>query len=181
VTRLAAARPGLELRLVEGGTDALSAAVRRGELHVGVCFQDAAAERREHAGTRRRDLGEEPMMVSLPPRHRLARRRAVALHELAGEPWLAASRDGLIVRACRAAGFEPRLAVLTADPLASAAAIRAGLAVSLTPRLLPSPGARTLPVAGDGPRRALYALLPDGPARALDLELAEERERAASS
>ena len=37
---------------------------------------------------------------------------------LAGDRWLAATRDGLIVRACRGAGFEPQLAYLTEDPMA---------------------------------------------------------------
>jgi DNA-binding transcriptional LysR family regulator len=180
VERLLARRPEISVRLTQGGTDELAAGVRDGTLHVALSFQDAALPRREHAGTRRHDLFEEPMVLALPPRHRLARRRSIRLADLAGDPWTAASRDGLIVRACRAAGFEPRVAIVAADALAIRAVIHAGLAVSLTPRLLAAqlPGVRIAAVDGEPPRRALYALLPDSGARALERELLEELRRA---
>src|SRR5687768_7054663 len=112
VARLLAGEPELEIALAEGALDALVTGVRDGGLHAAVCFQDVAALRREHAGTRRHDLFEEPMVLALPPRHRLARRRSIPLAELADDPWLAPSRDGIVVRACRSAGFEPRVAIL---------------------------------------------------------------------
>jgi DNA-binding transcriptional LysR family regulator len=174
--RLVAQHPDLDLRLHEGRLDELAAGVRTGDLHAALSFQDAAAARREHDGTRRHDLTEEPMMLALPPRHRLARRRAVRLAELAGEAWTAASREGMIVQACRAAGFEPRVTIVTSDPLAIRAVVHAGLAVTLTPRLLAAhlPGVRIADLDGPPPRRSLYALLPETGARAVDLALLEE-------
>jgi hypothetical protein len=47
--------------------------------------------------------------VGTRPDHRLAERSKVRLAELRHEDWTAAFPDGLIVRACRAAGFEPNL------------------------------------------------------------------------
>ena len=181
VDRMLAERPELEIRLVQGTLDELAAGVRDGALHAALCFQDAGAPRREHAGTRRHDLAEEPMVVVLPPRHRLARRRRIALADLAGDIWTAPSRDGLIAEACRAAGFEPRIVIVASDALAIRAVVAAGLAVTLTPRRLAAQmhGTHVAPVAGPAPRRALYALLPDAGARPLGLALLRELERAA--
>ncbi len=150
--------------------------MRSGALHVAVGFQDAGTTRREHAGTRRCELAEEPMVLALPPGHRLAARPEVALADLAEDGWTVPSHDGLIARACRAAGFEPRVTVLTSGPLAIGAVVRAGLAVTLTPRLLAPqlPGVRIADVAPPAPRRAHYALLPDRGARAPELWLLEE-------
>ena len=49
---------------------------------------------------------------------------------------MAPSRDHLIYRACVAAGFEPRIAFVTRDPLAIGELVGAGLAVTLAPELL---------------------------------------------
>ena len=86
------------------------------------------------------------------------------LAALADEPWVAPSGDNLIARACRAAGFEPRLVMISRDPLANRALIAQGLAVTLVPRLLAREftGVELRPLAGDGPRRDVYALLPPG-------------------
>ena len=176
---LVARKPGLEIQLTEGPQERLVEGVRRGELHVAVCFQDAGVARREHPGTRRHDLGGEPMVVALPPGHRLARRRRIRLAGLARDSWTAPSRDGLIVRACRAAGFEPSVTVVTGDPLAIRSVVAAGLAVTMTPRLLAAQlhGVQILPVDGAAPRRDLYALLPDAGARATEQAFLEELRR----
>ena len=103
------------------------------------------------------------MHALLPAGHPLAGRAAIDLAALADEPWMVPARDGLHVRACRAAGFEPRVAILTSDPLAAVAIAAAGLAVSLTPRLLALrglPGVATPALLGAAPRRALYAVRP---------------------
>jgi DNA-binding transcriptional LysR family regulator len=176
--RLLDAQPGLDVSLREGRLDELPGAVRDGRLHVALGFQDAAAPRREHPGTRRSELLEEPMIAALPPRHRLARRRTIRLADLSRDTWTAPSRDGLIHRACVAAGFVPRIALICVDPLATRAVVAAGLAVTLTPRLLAPHlhGVRTVPVEGDPARRSLYALLPDAGARPLDRAFVAELE-----
>jgi DNA-binding transcriptional LysR family regulator len=157
-----ASAPDLEVAVEETSLAALAGGVESGRLHVAVLFQDAADPPRQHAGLRRAELGDEPMVAVLAAGHRLARKAEIDLPELAGDPWMAPSRDGIVVRACRAAGFEPRLIILTRDTLAVRAIAAAGLAVSLTPSLLARvglPGIATPAVAG-APRRRLYALLP---------------------
>jgi DNA-binding transcriptional LysR family regulator len=167
----------LDVAIEEGTVDELEAAVQSGRLHVAVSWQDARADRREREGLRRIDLAEEPMVAVLAADHRLAAKRSIALRDLADEPWMAPEAEGLFVDACRAAGFEPRVAILTRDPLAARAIAAAGLAVSLTPRLLASldlPGIVTRPLRGVVPRRALYAVAPAQGAHALAGELVGE-------
>ena len=150
--------------LEEGSTPDLAERVRRGDLHLAVGFQDAAQPRREHEGVERRDMISEPFLVALWPGHPLAQRRTVPIGALADQPWVAPSGDNLIARTCRAAGFEPRLVMISRDPLANRALIAQGLAVTLVPKLLAAEftGVELRPVAGDGPRRDVYALLPPG-------------------
>lgn len=183
VSRILARDPEVEVHLTEGHADDLAENVRSGRLHAALCFQDATAPRREHAGTRRHDLAEEPMVLALPPRHRLAGRRAIALTDLADATWTAPSRDGIIARACRAAGFEPRITMLSSDPLAIRAVVHAGLAVTMTPRLLAGhlAGLGIVPVDRTPPRRTLYTLLPETGTRPLDLALVSELELAAGT
>jgi DNA-binding transcriptional LysR family regulator len=180
VTRLLRDDPRLRVAVEEGRLEDLAAGVRAGRLHLALGFQDIAAPRREHGGLRRRDLAEEPMVLALPPRHRLARRKTVALADLADEPWTAPSPDGLVARTCQAAGFQPHIAFLTRDPLAIRALVSSGLAVTLTSTLLAGQlhGVHIAAVRGEPARRALYALLPDTGARPIDQAMVRELEMA---
>jgi len=149
---------------VDEGTDDLPARVRSGELHLAVAFQDTARPREEPPGMERRDLLRERFMVALAPGHPLAGRPEVRLAELSEADWTAALPDGLIVAACRAAGFEPNLVSITHDQLAIRALIARGLAVTLAPQLLADAFNDLVlrPIAGTGPTRDVYALLPPG-------------------
>jgi DNA-binding transcriptional LysR family regulator len=158
------AEAALEVSAVQGSTEEVVAAIRDGRAHVGLCFQDASMPRLEHPGTQRIDVLDEPMLATICHGHPLAHRKRIRLVELAEDRWLAGARDGLIVRACRAAGFEPRVAYLTEDPLAINSFVAAGLAVTLTSRLL-APSFRDVAVialAGGAPQRVIYAVAPPG-------------------
>ena len=164
IARLRLSHPGTRLT-VDEGTDDLPARVRSGELHLGVAFQDAAEPRREPPGVLRRDLPlRERFVIALAPDHPLAGRAAVRLADLADDDWTAASTDGLIVRACHAAGFEPNLVSITHDQLAIRALIARGLAVTLVPQILADPfkDLALRPIDGPAPTRDVYAVLPPG-------------------
>ncbi len=164
IARLRVDHPGVRLT-VDEGTDDLPMRVRAGELHLAVAFQDAADPRQEPPGLVRRDLlPRERLMVALAPDHRLAGRAAIRLADLAEDDWTAASTDGLIVRACRGAGFEPSLVSITHDQLAIRALVARGLAVTLVPQILADPfgGLALRPIDGAAPERDVYALLPPG-------------------
>ena len=104
---------------------------------------------------RREDIFSEPFVVALAPDHPLARRPTVRLGDLADERWTAASGDGLIVRACRAAGFEPRLVSLAREQFAVRSTVMSGAAVTLAPLLLADAfaGAALRPIDGAAPVR----------------------------
>ena len=162
--RVRAREPGAVATVMEGTAELLPARVRSGELHLAVGFQDAARARDQHEGLERHDLLREHFLVALPPNHRLAGSASVHLADLADDEWIAASTDGIIVRACRAAGFEPRLVSITRDQFAIRAMITRGLAVTLAAELLAEAfeHAALRPIAGPAPERDVYALLPPG-------------------
>ncbi len=156
--------PEIKVSVDEGGSDDLPARVRAGELHLAVVFQDASSSREEPAGLERRDLLRERFMVALPPDHALAMRPAVRLADLDDADWTVFATDGIIVRACRAAGFEPKIISLTRDQLAIGALITRGLAVTLAPQLLADAfkDLALRPISGEAPARDVYTLLPPG-------------------
>src|SRR5215216_440461 len=172
----------LEFSAVQGTTDELVAAVRDGSLHLALCFQDAAQPCLEHEATRRTNLLEEPMVAALGPSHRLASRRRIRLADLARDRWLVAVRGGLIERACLAAGFEPRIAYVTGDPLAINGLVAADLTVTLTSRMLAGQlrGISFPRLSGDPVLRAVYGVTPPVAAHPLTTPFLEAV-RAASS
>jgi len=151
-----------EVQAVEGTIAELPGRVADGSLHVAVCFQDADAPLREHPGLRRHEVLIEPFMVIVGLEHRLAARKTIQLQELAHDTWTAPSSSGMVVEACRAAGFEPEVRFLTSDVLASRALVAAGLAVALSPSLVARTvdSVRALALRDASPRRAIYALTP---------------------
>jgi DNA-binding transcriptional LysR family regulator len=163
IDRVRLEHPGIKV-VVDEGTDDLAARVRSGELHLAVAFQDSALPREEPPGLERRDLLRERFMVALSARHPLAARPKLALADLRDEDWTAAVTDGLIVTACRTAGFEPNLVSITHDQLAVRALIARGLAVTLAPQLLADAFSDLAlrPIAGPSPTRDVYVLLPPG-------------------
>ena len=168
LARLIAERPELKADVSEGTMEDLAEDVRAGELHVAVCFQDAARARREPEGAERIDLDEEPFVALLPDDHPRAGAGPIGLADLAGETWVAPSREGLIVRACETAGCTPAIRYVSRDPLANRGLVAAGLAVTISPAGLAAEfsGIAVVPVH-DAPTRSVYALLPSSGATPL--------------
>jgi DNA-binding transcriptional LysR family regulator len=149
---------------VDEGTGGLPARVRSGELDLALGFQDSTEPRDEPLGVERRDLFCERFLIALAPDHRLAEASEIRIADLAADDWTAALPDGLIARTCRAAGFEPNLVSITYDQLAIRGLVSRGLAVTLVPELLAEPfkDLALRPIAGPGPSRDVYVLLPPG-------------------
>lgn len=119
------------------------------------------------AGATAHHLLDEPYMVVLPRRHRLARSASVELVELAQERWV----DNDIARgwcrrnlieACRAAGFSPPFHVEAHDYPTAISFVDAGIGLTVLPRLaarhLPR-GVVAVPVTGPTPQRSIYAVV----------------------
>jgi DNA-binding transcriptional LysR family regulator len=175
IVRLRERDPAIQVEAGEASGEQLGAMVAAGELHVAVCFQDAAAPPRRPDGTDRHELGRESMLAVMAEDHPLAGRERLEIAELADATWTAPSRDHLIYRACVEAGFEPRIAFVTRDVLAARGFVASGLAVTLMPELLASglPGLAMVPLEGPQPYRSLYALTPAAGARPAALAFLE--------
>jgi len=129
-------------------------------------------------------LFEDPMLAVLPGSHRLARRPTLHLDDLAAEPWVLGGGPGCsdratILRACHAAGFEPRVTVdfPTDDYNATQGMVAAGAGVTLLPRLalaVPRDDLTVRPLAGAGPSRDVVAAVRRGDQAPATLAMLEE-------
>ena len=112
-------------------------------------------------------LLDDPYEAVLPEGHRLAGRPSVDLAELADDPWIVppcgmGCREGTLA-ACKAAGFEPRLAVESEENDQLQAFVAAGLGVAIYPRLALAtvrPGVVVKPLTGAGLSRRVWAATP---------------------
>jgi DNA-binding transcriptional LysR family regulator len=93
-----------------------------------------------NAGIDRRWLFDDPMYIALPTTHPLARRPEITLGDFRDEGWMLGTTsscpDGrLFAKACRAAGFEPRLTFENDDYAAIAGFVAAGVGIAMIPDL----------------------------------------------
>lgn len=112
------------------------------------------------------EVTEDPMMVALPPEHRMASRRSIDLAELADEPFLLTELGGtcadsnIMRHACRDAGFAPNVRLESEDYNALQGMAAAGLGVSIVPRMATvgaHPGVVLRPLKGAAPSRTILA------------------------
>ncbi len=165
IVRLRSERGGLQVQLHELTSADLEPRLLAGDIDVALGYQDASAPRRELAGAERIDLTQETFLVGLSPQHQLAGSTApVSLSKFADEDWIMPSTEGFLIQACRDAGFDPRIAAVTSDPLATRGLITRGLGVGWVASLLIHDYAGTVvrPVEDPIRRRDIYALLPPG-------------------
>ncbi len=164
IARVREDHPDTQVTFDEGTSEELAARLASGELDLAIAYQDTTWSRSEPPGVKRHHLLHERFMVAMAPDHRLADRSEVDLADLRDDDWTAALTDGVIVRACRAAGFEPRLVSITHDQLAIRGLIIRGLAVTLVAELLADPfkDLALRPIARMTVARDVYALLPPG-------------------
>jgi DNA-binding transcriptional LysR family regulator len=138
--------PAVRMRARQDSSGALSEEVVQGQLELALGF---CAEPR--AGIVCERILVAPAVLAVGTGHRLAsRRRPVRLEELRRETFaLVDPRDGLgynraVVARCKAAGFEPRLAVDPHGPMAWETAVRMDGCVGLTTRSAAASTARDL-------------------------------------
>jgi LysR family transcriptional regulator, transcription activator of glutamate synthase operon len=137
-------RPGVRFRLTQRGTVGLIGAFDEGAADLILMGPRPAA--RSHLGWHH--LITEPILLAVPPHHRLARRRSVRLEEIADEPFVAMAPGNMLRRLaedlCRAAGFEPRIAFEGDEIATLRGLIAAGLGVGLvTPQRVAAEAVKT--------------------------------------
>jgi DNA-binding transcriptional LysR family regulator len=132
---LRVALPGVELDLHgELLTPAQVAGLEDGTLDIALLRPPMSAP-----GLALEPVLREPLVAVLPQGHRFARRRAIALADLAGEPFVTYPSSngsvlhGVVERACAAAGFRPRSALEVAETATLVSFVAAGYGVSLVP------------------------------------------------
>jgi DNA-binding transcriptional LysR family regulator len=112
-------------------------------------------------GVERLWLFDDPMYIAVPATHPLATRRRIRLSDFRDEEWMLGTTDTcpdgrLFAKACRAAGFEPKLTFENDDYAAIAGFVAAGVAIAMIPDLAATS------VRGD---IVLRSLGPGGPVR----------------
>ncbi|RZI44260.1 LysR family transcriptional regulator [Herbaspirillum sp. HC18] len=84
-------------------------------------------------------LRRDPLMVVVPDEHALARRKSVAIKALADQPFVMFSADagtgiqGLVLRLCREAGFEPKTALQAREGGTIIGLVAAGCGIAILP------------------------------------------------
>lgn len=152
--------PDVEVSLEEHPSTDLAAGLREGRIDVAFVRPPL----REQRGLAFDLLEREPLVVVVPGGHRLARRRSVALKDLAAETFILyprAVRPGLadaVVSGCEAAGFTPRVGQYAPQLSSTINLVAASLGISIVPACMRSLQPLTVvyvPLRG----RPLHALL----------------------
>lgn len=130
--------PDMSLDLFQGDPDECIPRLRTHELELALVYR-FELEPPLPADLEQVALLEDPLHIGLPPDHRFADRKRIELADLADERWIQGVRHGstaeVLPRACRLAGFEPRIAFQTDDRIAVEGLVAAGVGVALIPRL----------------------------------------------
>jgi DNA-binding transcriptional LysR family regulator len=137
--------PGIDLAVDEAGSGDLVDRLERSLMDFALIILPVA-----RSWIETRPLGEEELVVAVPPDHPLAARASLDLAELRGVP-LVMFRDGYDLRestlaACRRAGFQPAYAVEGLEMDGVLAMTAAGLGAAVVPASV---------VAPHGPLRAV--------------------------
>ncbi|MEV5752749.1 LysR substrate-binding domain-containing protein [Actinoallomurus sp. NPDC052308] len=164
--------PQVELELVEIDTDEATAAVAAHELDLALVYEFPVVSLRIPPSVELSPLLVDPLHVALPADHRLAYREHLRLTDLAEDRWIQGVHHGstidVLPRACRKAGFEPRIAFRTDDQMTVRGLVAAGLGVALAPSLtLPAVPSDLVirPLSDPALTRTVSAATPAGPYR----------------
>ncbi|UWE11654.1 LysR family transcriptional regulator [Actinacidiphila bryophytorum] len=149
-------RPGVELVLHEYARDEdLDDSMERGVADIAVGHGGDGAAAAVH-------IGDEEVVVVLPPGDPLAAAAPIALGALAGRDWIRCAMEPVVQGrpfidlACERAGFSPRTAVRTEHTTTAVAMAAAGAGVAVVPSYAVPPGTPAVPLTPPW-RRPLYA------------------------
>ena len=131
--------PDVELSMIEAEPEEAEVALRAGEIDLALVYDFAPLPAIREGQLEAVQLVDDPYDAIVPKGHRLASRRSLSLADLAEEPWVAATTGcgcrQITERACRDAGFDPRIAFECDETLAAQALVAAGVGVTILPRL----------------------------------------------
>ncbi len=130
----------ISVGLTEAESAETLAALANRVIDIGIVFDDPLNPLSVSDAFEARYLLRDPMLLALPPSHRLAREPEITLDALRDEDWIEGAGPDtpcsrLLGSACRAAGFEPRVSFNSGDYSVVQELVRAGIGVALVPRL----------------------------------------------
>jgi DNA-binding transcriptional LysR family regulator len=156
--------PDVELSAATAELDQAYDSLRQGDIDVAIVM-DFEAEPLLYPELEVQFLLNDPYFAALPAGHRLAERRQIALKDLADEDWInscpGTGCDVVVVQACRAAGFDPRIVVQVDENDQMQACVAGGLGVALWPQLALAhvrPGVAVKPLTGPAVQRRIHAV-----------------------
>jgi DNA-binding transcriptional LysR family regulator len=155
--------PNVTLTVVDDHLQRLLPRLDEGELDLAIVYDHEALPDVASRDLHRVHLYDDVFKVVLPRGHRLARRRSVAIVDLAEQTWVGGSRSSawfqIVRHTCRAAGFEPRVSLVSDDYVAIQAFAEAGLGVTVVPGLAVARSTARVAVrdvAGPAPVRRIW-------------------------
>jgi DNA-binding transcriptional LysR family regulator len=141
VSALREVRPGVEVDLRLMDPPWSIPALRNGELDLAIIEEGGFEREPDLAGLGVERLMDDVLYAALPVDHPLATRRAIAMADLINEDWMLVGLQGtcadsnVVLRACKQAGFEPRVAYTSDDYFAIQGLVASGMGVALVPGL----------------------------------------------
>jgi DNA-binding transcriptional LysR family regulator len=171
MTLFTAARPDVELTVLESEPDESLALVRTGAADLALAYHfDGPPPVRagDRSGLAWTPLIDDPMWIVLPQAHPLAGRESVCLADLAGERWVhgCLSMCDTVDHYAALAGFEVQTACRSTDYLFAQSLVRAGLGVSMIPHVA---------LSADPGGLAFVSLRPPAPSRFVGVVTARRR------
>jgi DNA-binding transcriptional LysR family regulator len=164
--------PDLSLVVVDDHVQGLIPRLLRHELDVAVVFDDShEPELSNYHEIELTHLMVDRYRLLLPRSHPLARStRDLDLADLANQTWVGGAAAStwfqIVRRACRTAGFDPRVALASDDHVAVQAFVAAELGIAVVPGLVTArrvPGVQVRELRGECPTREILAARPAGP------------------
>ena len=174
LTHLQRQRPGIRLSIEETEAPECFTCLDRGDLDIAITVDYGSGPHHGDVRYHRQELLDDPLLVAVPERHPLARRKSIDLRALAKEHWIVGAVHGPCreagLAACAAAGFNPDVAHRVNDWTALVRLVAAGCGVALIPYLAVDAGrlcgVALRPPTGRGrPGRHIYAAVRAGAER----------------
>lgn len=159
--------PDVRLTVVDDHLHRLVPRLESGELDLAVIYDHEALPDVGAGRFERAPLLADQFQAVLPATHPLARRRAIRLQDLRGEPWIGGAPSSawyrIVRHACQLAGFSPQADLASDDYIAVQALVAAGLGVSVIPGLAVAhhlPGVAVRQLGSAAPVRRICAAWP---------------------